>query len=109
MQKKEQKQVEYRRTMHEIEEGKQYINDYEEWCEESEKAGKSEYVPSYSESVRNKESEMTLEADKKSNVDISFYEAFDRFQADNDIFENDEDIFYGSVFQEFNEQWQGKG
>ena len=22
--------------------------------------------------------------------------------------ENDEEIFYGSVFQEFNEQWQGK-
>lgn len=25
-----------------------------------------------------------------------------------DVSENDEEIFYGSVFQEFNEQWQGK-
>lgn len=39
---------------------------------------------------------------------ISFYEAFDHFQADHDMSENDEEIFYGSVFQEFNEQWQGK-
>ena len=51
---------------------------------------------------------MTSEADKKSGRDISFYEAFDRFQADNDVNENDEEIFYGSVFQEFNKQWQGK-
>ena len=73
MQEKEQKQVEYRRTMQDIEEAKQYLNDYEEWQEEAKKAGDS------------------------------FYEAFDHFQAD-----NDEEIFYGSVFQEFNEQWQGK-
>ena len=61
-----------------------------------------------SENVRNKESGITSGADKKSNGDISFYEAFDRFQTDNDVTENDEEIFYGSVFQEFNEQWQGK-
>ena len=72
------------------------------------KADKSEYVSPYSESVWGKESEMTVEADKKSGRNISFYEAFDRFQADNDVNENDEEIFYGSVFQEFNEQWQGK-
>ncbi len=78
MQEKEQKQVEYRRTMQDIEEAKQYLNDYEEWQEEAKKAGDS------------------------------FYEAFDHFQADNDVSENDEEIFYGSVFQEFNEQWQGK-
>ncbi len=52
--------------------------------------------------------EMTVGTDKKNYRDISFYEAFDRFQADNDVNENDEEIFYGSVFQEFNEQWQGK-
>ena len=45
---------------------------------------------------------------KKSDRDISIYEAFARFQADHDVSENDEEIFYGSVFQEFNEQWQGK-
>ena len=78
MQEKEQKQVEYRRTMQDIEEAKQYLDDYEEWREEAKKGGDS------------------------------FYEAFDRFQADNDVSENDEEIFYGSVFQEFNEQWQGK-
>lgn len=78
MQEKEQKQVEYKRTMQDIEEAKQYLNDYEEWQEEAKKAGDS------------------------------FYEAFDHFQADNDVSENDEEIFYGSVFQEFNEQWQGK-
>ena len=78
MQEKEQKQVEYRRTMQDIEEAKQYLDDYEEWQEEAKKAGDS------------------------------FYEVFDHFQADNDVSENDEEIFYGSVFQEFNEQWQGK-
>ena len=78
MQEKEQKQVEYKRTMQDIEEAKQYLDDYEEWQEEAKKAGDS------------------------------FYEAFDHFQADNDVSENDEEIFYGSVFQEFNEQWQGK-
>ena len=108
MQEKEQKQVEYRRTMQDIEEAKQYLDDYEEWSEEREKADKSEYVSLYSESVWGKESEMMVEADKKSGRNISFYEAFDRFQADNDVNENDEEIFYGSVFQEFNEQWQGK-
>ncbi len=78
MQEKEQKQVEYKRTMQDIEEAKQYLDDYEEWQEEAKKAGDS------------------------------FYEAFDHFQADNDVSENDEEIFYGSVFQEFNEQWQRK-
>ncbi|MDE7429706.1 MAG: relaxase/mobilization nuclease domain-containing protein, partial [Lachnospiraceae bacterium] len=78
MQEKEQKQVEYRRTMQDIEEAKQYLDDYEEWREEAKKGGDS------------------------------FYEAFDHFQADHDVSENDEEIFYGSVFQEFNEQWQGK-
>ncbi len=108
MQEKEQKQVEYIRTMQDIEEAKQYLDDYEEWREESEKADKSEYVTENSESVWNKESEITSGAGKKSNGDISFYEAFDRFQAEHDVSENDEEIFYGSVFQEFNEQWQGK-
>lgn len=108
MQEKEQKQVEYRRTMQDIEEAKQYLDDYEEWSEDRGKADKSEYVSPYSENVRSKESEMTAEADKRSSRDISFYEAFDRFQADNDVNGNDEEIFYGSVFQEFNEQWQGK-
>lgn len=78
MQEKEQKQVEYRRTMQDIEEAKQYIDDYGDWREEAKKGGDS------------------------------FYEAFDHFQADHDVSENDEEIFYGSVFQEFNEQWQGK-
>ena len=78
MQEKEQKQVEYRRTMQDIEEAKQYLDDYEEWREETKKGGDS------------------------------FYEAFDHFQADHDVSENDEEIFYGSVFHEFNEQWQGK-
>ena len=78
MQENEQKQVEYRRTMKDIEEAKQYIDDYGDWREEAKKGGDS------------------------------FYEAFDHFQADHDVSENDEEIFYGSVFQEFNEQWQGK-
>lgn len=35
-------------------------------------------------------------------------ELFGVVAADHDVSENDEEIFYGSVFQEFNEQWQGK-
>ena len=72
------------------------------------KADKPAYVAEKLENVLNKESEITSGADKKSNGDISFYEAFDQFQAEHDVSENDEEIFYGSVFQEFNEQWQGK-
>ena len=45
---------------------------------------------------------------KKRATGISHYEAFDHFQADHDVSENDEEIFYGSVFQEFNEQWMGR-
>ena len=52
--------------MQDIEEAKQYLDDYEEWSEERGKADKSEYVSPYSESVRGKESEITVEADKKS-------------------------------------------
>ena len=37
MQEKEQKQVEYRRTMKDIEEAKPYIDDYGEWNEKPEK------------------------------------------------------------------------
>ena len=40
----------------------------------------------------------TLDADKKSDGEISFYEAFERFQANNDVSEDDKKIFYGSVF-----------
>ena len=38
MQEKEQKQVEYWRTMKDIEEAKQYIDDYGDWREEAKKA-----------------------------------------------------------------------
>lgn len=62
----------------------------------------------YLESIQNKESGMTMGPDKKNDGELSFYEAFDHFQADHEVSENDEEIFYGSVFQEFNEQWQGK-
>ena len=85
-----------------------YLDDYEEWREEPEKVNKPAYMTENSENVLNKESEITSRVDKKSNGDISFYEAFDRFQAEHNVSENDEEIFYGSVFQEFNEQWQGK-
>ena len=71
--------MEYRRTIQDIEEAKQYLDDYEKWNEKPEKA------------------------EKKSDKGISFYEAFDHFQADHDMSENDEEIFYGSVFQELNE------
>lgn len=40
MQEKEQKQVEYRRTMQDIEGAKQYLDDYEEWNEKPEKQKK---------------------------------------------------------------------
>lgn len=100
MQKKEQKQVENRRIIQDIEEAKPYLDDYEEWGEETSKADKSEYL----KSDQNKGSEMTVEIDKKSGRDISFYKVFDRFQAEHDVSENNEEIFYENVFQKFNEQ-----
>ncbi len=39
MQEKEHKQVEYKRTMQDIEEAKQYIDDYGDWREEAKKGG----------------------------------------------------------------------
>lgn len=39
---------------------------------------------------------------------ISFYEGFDQFCEKEDIKEEDEDIFYGAAFEQFNREWQGE-
>ena len=39
---------------------------------------------------------------------ISFYEGFDLFCEKEDIREEDEDIFYGAAFEQFNREWQGE-
>lgn len=56
--------------------------------------------------------QISLEQVKPENEneekDISIYEGFDRFCEKEDIREEDEDIFYGAAFEQFNREWQGE-
>lgn len=45
--------------------------------------------------------------EEQPTEDKSVYQAFDDFLEKENIQENDEDIFYGGVFQEFHKEWQG--
>lgn len=85
MQEKEQKKLEYLRMEQDVEKSTPYVEDYGEWQENTEKAEKPEH-----------------------SSEVSVYEAFDRFQEEQNVPENEEGIFYGSVFRDFNEKWQGK-
>lgn len=105
MLEKEQKQMEYKRTMQDIEEAKQYFEDYEEWREKPEKTGGMEGIGN----IESKAIEIKSRLGQKNEEEVSFYKAFDHFQVENGISENNEEIFYGSVFHDFNEQWQGSG
>ena len=78
MQVKEQKQVEYRRTMQDIENAKQYLNDYEEWREKVKKAK------------------------------IRFMKPLTAFRQTMVYLRMMKKSFYGSVSQEFNKLWKGK-
>lgn len=104
MQEKEQKQVEYRRIMQDIEEEKQYLEDYEEWSEKPRKTSGTEDITEGFGDI-----EIKLGVGQTNEEEVSFYKAFEHFQVENGISENNEEIFYGSVFHDFNEQWQGSG
>ncbi len=90
LEEKLQKQLEYKRLNLEIEEFQQALNDYDAWRE----SVKAEKVAETEENV-------------VEEKDISMYEAFDKFQKEHDIPENDDEIFYGGVFDDFNKEWQG--
>lgn len=45
--------------------------------------------------------------EEQPTEDKSVYQAFDEFLEKENIQENDEDIFYGGVFQDFHKEWQG--
>lgn len=80
---KEKKRIEYQRIEADIEHMKEFLRDYDEWEKEP--------------------GEKSLE-----DNNISFYEGFDQFCEKEDIREADEDIFYGTAFEEFNREWQGE-
>ena len=91
LEQKEKKRIEYQRIEADIEQMKGSFHDYDEW---------------------EKEAEETIREDKPENEnqekDISIYEGFDRFCEKEDISEEDEDIFYGAAFEQFNREWQGE-
>ena len=80
---KEKKRIEYQRIEADIEHMKEFLRDYDEWEKEP--------------------GEKSLE-----DNNISFYEGFDQFCEKEDIKEEDEDIFYGAAFEQFNREWQGE-
>ena len=44
---------------------------------------------------------------EKPEGDISVYEGFDRFCEKENIRDDEEEVFYGAAFDEFNREWQG--
>ena len=53
---------------------------------------------------------MTAKAQEPQSTkkpDITPYEAYDQFQEKYEIPENDDTIFYGTAFDDFNKEWQG--
>ncbi len=48
-----------------------------------------------------------FEWEQEKTEDKSVYQAFDEFLEKEDIRENDSDVFYGGVFQDFHKEWQG--
>lgn len=44
---------------------------------------------------------------EKTEGDISVYEGFDRFCEKENIRDDEEEVFYGAAFDEFNREWQG--
>lgn len=62
---------------------------------------KKESVPKTKKPATAQEPELT------KKLDITPYEAYDQFQEKHEIPENDNTIFYGTAFDDFNKEWQG--
>lgn len=79
-QKEQENWFEYPRQEQDIEHSSQSMKDYSRWKNDEEEVKKPDITP---------------------------YEAYDEFQEKHEIPENDDAIFYGTAFDDFNKEWQG--
>ena len=99
-QKKKEKWFEYTRTEQDIEHSSQSVKDYSKW-EDDETDKEKDY---------RKESEQSSKTQEEPEVmQVTPYQAYDEFQEKHEIPENDDTIFYGAAFDDFNKKWQGVG
>lgn len=103
-QKEKENWFEYPRQEQDIEHSRQSMKDYSRWEEDEEEKGEKEVKEPASKA---KKSTTTQEPQAARHPDITPYEAYDEFQEKHEIPENDESIFYGAAFDDFNKEWQG--
>lgn len=118
LKKKEKSRLEYERIKADIEQESGRYDDYAEWKEPSDmdKDVKCLVPKDRSMETGNKQASIVSDSvEKKSlekeetdtNADISIYEGFDRFCEKENIRDDEEEVFYGAAFDEFNREWQG--
>jgi hypothetical protein len=101
-QKEQENWFEYPRQEQDIEHSSQSMKDYSRWQEdEDEEKEVKEPAPKTKKTAPDHEPQPT------KNPDITSYEAYDEFQEKHEIPENDDTIFYGTAFDDFNKEWQG--
>lgn len=101
-QKEKENWFEYPRQEQEIEHSRQSMMDYSRWQEDEEEEKEVKEPAS-----KAKKSATTQKPQAAKHPDITPYEAYDEFQEKHEIPENDESIFYGAAFDDFNKEWQG--
>ena len=101
-QKEKENWFEYPRQEQDIEHSRQSMKDYSRWQEDEEEE-KEVKEPAF----KTKKSATSQEQQPTKKLDIMPYEAYDEFQEKYEIPENDDTIFYGTAFDDFNKEWQG--
>lgn len=101
-QKEQENWFEYPRTEQDIEHYRQSMKDYSRW----------EDAETDKETDKEKESKPAVKLQETNEGIIepshaTVYEAYDEFQEKQGISENDNNIFYGAAFDDFNREWQG--
>lgn len=96
LKKKEKSRLEYERIKADIEQESGRYDDYAEWD-----------ISDVKESVGIDTAGSVQKEYEKPEGDISVYEGFDRFCEKENIRDDEEEVFYGAAFDEFNREWQG--
>ena len=96
LKKKEKSRLEYERIKADIEQESGRYDDYAEWD-----------ISDVKESVGIDTAGSVQKEYEKTEGDISVYEGFDRFCEKENIRDDEEEVFYGAAFDEFNREWQG--
>ena len=96
LKKKEKSRLEYERIKADIEQESGRYDDYAEWD-----------ISDVKESVGIDTAGSVQKEYEKPEGDISVYEGFDRFCEKENIRDDEEKVFYGAAFDEFNREWQG--